>query len=137
MKCLFVKDATQNTRGDTADIFTILDLLIIVALRRRKQMCKMDEYIKRRDAIAPFIYDSNGNHISDTDCEGFYHSIKLNRVKEIIYNIPASLDFPVIQCKDCKNSKNESVESNLVYCEVWDRYGMPKEFFCGYGKENE
>jgi hypothetical protein len=44
---------------------------------------------------------------------------------------------PVVRCKDCKHTDDDGC--GAIYCEKWDRWEMPEDFFCSYGerKNNE
>ena len=38
----------------------------------------------------------------------------------------------VVRCKDCKHTLIDG--ETAIYCEKWDRWEVPEDFFCGYGK---
>ena len=38
----------------------------------------------------------------------------------------------VVRCKDCKHSADDDCDA--FYCVKWDKWEMPEDFFCGYGK---
>lgn len=41
----------------------------------------------------------------------------------------------IVHCKDCKHTDTDGC--GAIYCEKWDRWEMPKDFFCGYGERKE
>lgn len=40
--------------------------------------------------------------------------------------------IPLVRCKDCKHTKNDGC--GAIYCKVWDRWEMPKDYFCADGE---
>lgn len=38
----------------------------------------------------------------------------------------------VVRCKDCKHTGTDGC--GAIYCEKWDRWEIPEDFFCGYGE---
>lgn len=38
----------------------------------------------------------------------------------------------VVRCKDCKRTKDDGC--GAIYCQKWDRWEMPEDFFCRYGE---
>ena len=53
-------------------------------------------------------------------------------VHEMITNM-----VEVVRCKDCKYTKTDGMEQPAIYCEKWDRWEMPEDFFCAYGVRSE
>lgn len=40
----------------------------------------------------------------------------------------------VIRCKDCKHTETDGCADPAIYCQKWDRWEMPEDFFCAYGE---
>ena len=43
----------------------------------------------------------------------------------------------IVRCRDCEHTKLQAEEdgSYCIYCRMWDRWEMPPNGFCHYGKE--
>ena len=54
--------------------------------------------------------------------------------KSIMDKIPASDVRTVVLCRDCKFTKTDDVEDPAIYCEKWDRWEMPEDYFCADGE---
>lgn len=47
-------------------------------------------------------------------------------------SIPDADVEEVVRCKKCKHTDTDGC--GAIYCEKWDRWEMPEDFFCGYGE---
>ena len=52
-----------------------------------------------------------------------------------VSKFPAADVVPVVRCKDCKHTGTDGL--GAIYCEKWDRWEMPEDFFCYYGKRKD
>ena len=52
--------------------------------------------------------------------------------RKIINEAPAVDAVEVCRCKGCKHTLVDG--ETVIYCEKWDRWEVPEDFFCGYGK---
>ena len=71
-----------------------------------------------------FLREKNGNYDHYTD--GFEDAMLY------VEDAPAVDAVEVVRCKDCKHTDTDGC--GAIYCEKWDRWEMPEDFFCSYGK---
>ena len=41
----------------------------------------------------------------------------------------------LVHCKECKHIDTDGC--GAIYCEKWDRWEMPEDFFCSYGERKD
>ena len=41
----------------------------------------------------------------------------------------------VVRCKDCKYTRTDGCDA--IYCEKWDYWEIPEDFYCAYGERKE
>lgn len=58
-------------------------------------------------------------------------------VKRLISNAPAVDAVEVVRCEKCKHTKTDGCENPAIYCEKWDRWEMPSDFFCADGERRD
>lgn len=55
--------------------------------------------------------------------------------RKTVHGISTIDAVPVVRCKDCKHTGTDGL--GAIYCEKWDRWEMPEDFFCYYGKRKD
>lgn len=63
----------------------------------------MSDYIKRSDALRPFVFAPDGTKYLLHDCDNFPVQINLKDVQRTLRKIPAADVVEVVRCKDCKH----------------------------------
>ena len=81
---------------------------------------KMDEYITKHAAITVV-----GEAIADG--ESWF---------DALCDFPPADVRPVVFCKSCRKAKTDTIDG-AIYCEVWDRWEMPPNAYCSYGRPKE
>lgn len=58
----------------------------------------------------------------------------VRHAQDVVKKLPAVDSVEVVQCKDCAHTETDGTREPAIYCKKWDRWEMPEDFFCGYGK---
>jgi hypothetical protein len=43
----------------------------------------------------------------------------------------------VVRCGQCRFTKTDGTDDPAIYCEKWDRWEMPPDFYCSYGERKD
>ena len=71
--------------------------------------------------------------LSMIDANTKYQERQLKILRNIHKRVTEDTDS-VVRCNNCKHTETDNTEDQAIYCKKWDRWEMPKDFFCGYGE---
>ena len=63
--------------------------------------------------------------------------LTLTGIAQLLDEAPTVDAVPVVRCGQCRFTKTDGTDDPAIYCEKWDRWEMPPDFYCSYGERKD